>query len=195
MVDVETKYPNLQTARAIVRLPELRDIRGIIEYLETNRAHLTPYEPTWPPDICTESLWQARVARGRADFDKGRAVRCFIFERNGGRPIGTVALSQIFRGPFHACYVGYALARRYQGKGLMQEVLRRVIDYAFDDLALHRIMANYMPFNLRSARLLRKLGFVVEGYARDYLRINGQWEDHVLTSLTNERWASPGSER
>ena len=46
-------------------------------------------------------------------------------------------------------------------------------------------MANYMPINERSGRLLRSLGFQVEGYARDYLYVGGAWRDHVLTALTN----------
>ena len=49
-------------------------------------------------------------------------------------------------------------------------------------------MANYMPDNLRSAALLKRLGFEVEGLAKNYLYINGQWRDHVLTSLTNADW-------
>jgi ribosomal-protein-alanine N-acetyltransferase len=49
-------------------------------------------------------------------------------------------------------------------------------------------MANYMPRNQRSANVLKRLGFVVEGYARNYLLINNHWEDHILTSLTNPNW-------
>jgi ribosomal-protein-alanine N-acetyltransferase len=71
----------------------------------------------------------------------------------------------------------------------MTEALGAVILYAFSDLRLHRLQANYLPRNERSARVLRRLGFVVEGVARDYLRIDGRWEDHVLTGLTNPDWA------
>ncbi len=60
-----------------------------------------------------------------------------------------------------------------------------MIRYAFEDLRLHRIMANYVPHNQRSAHLLRRLGFVQEGYAKEYLKIAGRWQDHVLTALTN----------
>jgi ribosomal-protein-alanine N-acetyltransferase len=69
----------------------------------------------------------------------------------------------------------------------MQEALTGAIAYVFDELRLHRIMANYMPINERSGRLLRRLGFVVEGYARDYLFIAGGWRDHVLTALVNPK--------
>jgi ribosomal-protein-alanine N-acetyltransferase len=68
----------------------------------------------------------------------------------------------------------------------MQEAMEVAITYVFQNLNMHRIMANYMPHNRRSGNLLRKLGFVVEGYARDYLMINGKWEDHILTSLIND---------
>ena len=70
----------------------------------------------------------------------------------------------------------------------MSEAVAKAIEYMFEQQKLHRIMANYMPSNERSARLLHKLGFVVEGCAKKYLLINGQWEDHILTSLTNENW-------
>ena len=55
---------------------------------------------------------------------------------------------------------------------------------------MHRIMANYMPHNMRSGNLLAKLGFEREGYARQYLQINGEWRDHVLTALTDNSWAA-----
>jgi len=53
---------------------------------------------------------------------------------------------------------------------------------------MHRIMANYMPHNARSGDLLARLGFQKEGYAKDYLLIDGRWQDHVLTSLTAPDW-------
>ena len=73
----------------------------------------------------------------------------------------------------------------------MTEALSLAIHYAFTELNLHRIMANYSPTNERSGRLLRRLGFVVEGYAQNYLLVHGTWQDHVLTSLTNEQWQLP----
>lgn len=64
----------------------------------------------------------------------------------------------------------------------MHEALEAGLAWAFGELDLHRVMANHLPRNQRSARLLQRLGFEREGYARDYLRIAGQWEDHVLTA-------------
>ena len=69
-------------------------------------------------------------------------------------------------------------------KGLMAEALERALRHVFEELELHRVEANYQPTNERSGRLLRRLGFVVEGYSRDYLFIDGAWRDHVRTALT-----------
>ena len=67
----------------------------------------------------------------------------------------------------------------------MHEALRATNRYMFDELKLHRIAANYRPENIRSGKLLAKLGFRIEGFAKDYLYIDGAWRDHVLTSATN----------
>jgi ribosomal-protein-alanine N-acetyltransferase len=102
--------------------------------------------------------------------------------------IGFCHFTQIFLGPFQACYLGYKIDYEYEGKGLMFEALEASIRYVFEDLKLHRIMANYMPINLRSANLLNRLGFKIEGFAKNYLLINNKWEDHVLTALSKEEW-------
>ncbi len=67
----------------------------------------------------------------------------------------------------------------------MAEALRRAIRHAFDEMGLHRLMANYVPTNEHSGRLLRRLGFTIEGYARDYLLLDGVWKDHILTALVS----------
>ena len=89
------------------------------------------------------------------------------------------------RGPFQAGNVGYSIALEYQGQGVMCSLLMHVVEYAFTELGLNRVMANYMPRNERSQRLLDRVGFAKEGLARNYLCINGVWEDHVLTSILN----------
>ena len=64
----------------------------------------------------------------------------------------------------------------------------------FREQHLHRISANYLPHNTRSAGVLKRLGFTVDGYARDYLRIDGRWQDHILTSLVDPDW-TPAPDR
>jgi [ribosomal protein S5]-alanine N-acetyltransferase len=96
------------------------------------------------------------------------------------------------RNAAHFCYMGYSIDKDCEGKGQMKEALQSVITFGFSAMNVHRIMANYQPENTKSGGLLRSLGFNVEGYARDYLFIDGKWRDHVLTSILNPNWR-PGA--
>ena len=133
---------------------------------------------------------KTQIKRWEKEFEEGRSIRFLLFlcEHPEGEIIGLCNFSQIFRGPFQACYLGYQIDAAYEGQGLMSEAVKRTIEYMFEEQNIHRIMANYMPPNTRSAKLLQTLGFTVEGLAKKYLLINGQWEDHILTSLTNQKW-------
>ncbi len=81
--------------------------------------------------------------------------------------------------------MGYSLDKDYEGKGVMFEALQTAIQFMFEEKHIHRIMANHLPQNQRSANLLKRLNFVQEGIAKEYLFINGRWQDHILNSLTN----------
>jgi [ribosomal protein S5]-alanine N-acetyltransferase len=118
----------------------------------------------------------------------GRRFSFALAERGAAHDapiLGWISLSEIVRSVFQAAYLGYMLAENAQGHGYMTEGVRAVVSFAFDELLLHRIMANYMPHNERSAAVLRRLGFTIEGTAKNYLYLDGGWRDHVLTSLTN----------
>ena len=181
--------PVLTTERLVLRLASERDSEAIVQYYRENREFLAPFEPLRPPGFYTTRFWELQACRSHEDYRAGLAVRFFLFRREEpGTISGYVSLTGITRGPAEFCFMGYNLAEHEQGRGLMSEALREIIHFTFAELSLHRVMANYMPHNRRSGRLLRRLGFQVEGYARDYLMINGQWEDHVLTSLTNTEW-------
>jgi ribosomal-protein-alanine N-acetyltransferase len=183
------ELPRISTKNLILRLPELKDIPAILRYFKENEAHLSPFDPKKPDDFYTESFWKERIPKHLEAFRADQAIRLYLFDaKNDEEVVGTLELSQISRGPFQACYLGYGIAKKYEGKGFMHEGVSAAIVYAFDSLNLHRIMANHLPDNDRSARLLQRLGFVRECVAKDYLRIDGKWRDHVLNSLTNSHW-------
>ena len=68
----------------------------------------------------------------------------------------------------------------------MTEAVSQVVRFAFSSLRLHRIEGNIMPRNKASIRVAEKCGFVREGVARKYLKINGVWEDHIHFVKLNE---------
>ena len=177
----------LNTPRLILRLPNEADSFQFQAFDERNMNHLSP----WRSKAVEPRIdHKAQLIKWAQEFKEDRSIRFLLFlkEKPEGEIIGFCNFSQIFRGPFQACYLGYHIDATFERKGLMSEAVAKAIEYMFETQNLHRIMANYMPSNERSARLLHKLGFRLEGNAKNYLLINGQWEDHILTSLTNENW-------
>jgi len=189
---VSTTLPRFTTDRFELRLADESDVPRILSYRRENADYFEPFEAVRTADHLTEGFWSRQVATDREQFEAGQAVRLYMFERAPESPVlGLASFSNIIRGPFQSCFMGYALAQRHQGRGLMTEALRLGIDYMFGEMNLHRISANYLPHNTRSAAALKRLGFAVEGYARDYLMIEGRWQDHILTSLLNPAWEPP----
>ena len=68
----------------------------------------------------------------------------------------------------------------------MTEALRLLAPATFRSLQLHRLEAGCVPANVASVRVLEKSGFKREGLARSYLRINGNWQDHLLFARLND---------
>jgi ribosomal-protein-alanine N-acetyltransferase len=189
--------PELETERLTVRLARPGMQEAIARFLSENFAgHLDRWSPPATTAFFGESFWRERLAVAVEEFHAGRAAR-FVLQLKGeeGAIVGTCNYTNIVRGPFLACYLGYQIAAAHEGRGLMTEALRATNEFVFDAIRLHRLMANYRPENVRSGRLLERLGFVREGVAKDYLFIDGAWRDHVLTSLTNPRfdpkWVEP----
>lgn len=183
-------FPEIETERLVLTLPPPEQADRVALFFEENWEHLRPWSPPTPAGYFSEAYWQEELARRRQTYTNSMALQLFIALRDGERPfVGYCNFNQFVRGPFQACYLGYALGEKAVGQGLMLEALRAAIPHVFEHVGLHRIMANYIPTNERSGRLLRRLGFRVEGYAHDYLFIDGAWRDHILTSLTNpEAW-------
>jgi ribosomal-protein-alanine N-acetyltransferase len=101
--------------------------------------------------------------------------------------IGFASLSNIVRGAFQSCHLGYEMHHEHLNRGYVTEAIRALVfDIAFGPLKLHRVEANVMPRNVRSMRVLEKLGFTDEGLSRRYLRINGAWEDHRRFVVLND---------
>ncbi|WP_085633605.1 GNAT family N-acetyltransferase [Pseudomonas sp. R16(2017)] len=158
------------------------------DFYRRNQRHLAPWSPIRTDDyFSTEQIRRRLEVQGSA-FEAGLAVHLALLTPDGGQMIGACNFSGIIRGAFQACFLGYHIDEAHQGQGLMHEALEAGIAYMFEGQNLHRIMANYIPGNERSARLLERLGFEREGYAKAYLNIAGRWQDHVLTARVNERF-------
>lgn len=174
-------YP-IQTARCVIRTVEPGDAQRLLRYRVQNREHLAPWEPLRDTSYYTLDHCAQTLADSRDAIRLDRSYPFAVLNLAGDEIMGCFTLANIVRGAFQAAHLGYGLSSAWQGRGVMHEALSAALSWAFHDLDLHRVMANYMPRNERSGRLLERLGFEREGYAKRYLQIAGVWEDHILTS-------------
>ena len=186
----------LQTTRLVLALPNTASAAGALAFHQRNVAHLAKWSPPIPLTADSLEHWRVVALHAQNSFTAGTLVRFWVHPLDAPtQMIASLGFSQIHRGPFCHAVLGYQIDAQFEGKGLMHEALQCAINYMFTEQRLHRISANYRPENERSARLLARLGFRIEGYAERYLFIDGAWRDHVLTALTNDAfqmaWLNP----
>ena len=173
-----------------LRTPQMTDYAAWSELRAASRNFLTPWEPTWPSDDLTRAAFRQRMRRYAEDQRTDQAYPFFIFRKEDNVLVGGLVLASIRRGVAQSGSLGYWIGVGYARCGHMTAALRAIIPAAFEVLRLHRLEAACIPTNAASIRLLEKAGFEREGYARDYLCINGIWQDHVLYARLH---SDPGS--
>ncbi|MHB8885882.1 MAG: GNAT family N-acetyltransferase [Methylovirgula sp.] len=166
-----------------LRPPEMRDYEAWAGLRERSRSFLTPWEPTWPGDDLTRAAFRRRLRRHAQEIDNDESYPFLIFREADNILVGGLTLGQVRRGVAQAATLGYWMGSPYAGKGWMSRSVRAATGFAFTALRLHRIEAACLPHNDASIRLLERIGFQREGFARAYLRINGVWQDHLLYAL------------
>ncbi|WP_374546779.1 GNAT family N-acetyltransferase [Rhodoblastus sp.] len=150
---------------------------------QSSRAFLTPWEPTWPLDDLTKPSFQRRVLRQDRERAEDESYSYLIFRTKDDALLGGITLGNVRRGVAQCGTLGYWMGEKYAGQGFMAKAVRAVLRHAFLEMSLHRVEAACAPDNERSRRLLERLGFQREGFARAYLMIDGAWQDHLLFAM------------
>lgn len=176
----EPVTPVLSTKRLLLRMAENGDYEQWADLRERSRAFLKPWEPSWPPDCLTRRAYRARVRQALMDAREDTAYAFLIFRRQDRALLGGVTIGHLRRGAAQSASIGYWIGVDHARRGYMYEALGMILKFSFESLKLNRVEAACLPHNTASRRLLEKVGFVEEGLARDYFRINGIWQDHVL---------------
>lgn len=102
---------------------------------------------------------------------------------------GVININEIVLGAFKSAFLGYYVNQDHSGQGVMSKGMRLVINFAFNELNLHRLEANIQPENINSIKLVKRLGFSKEGFSPKYLFIDGDWRDHERWAITVESWS------
>jgi ribosomal-protein-alanine N-acetyltransferase len=179
-VSFSEQLPAIAGQGVFLRAPQMADYSEWVALREASRDFLTPWEPTWPADDLTRASFRRRMKRYSEDQRSDLAYPFFIFRKSDGVLVGGLTLANVRRGCAQAGSLGYWMGAAYAGKGHMTAAVAAVLPFAFGTLRLHRVEAACIPANIASIRLLEKTGFRREGFARQYLCIDGIWQDHLL---------------
>ena len=172
--------PSVMGEGVMLRTPQVTDHTEWAALREQSREFLTPWEPIWPADDLSRSAFRRRIRRYTEDLRSDQSYAFLIFRSTDGRLVGGLTLANVRRGVAQAGSLGYWMGLPYVRHGYMTAAVRAIIPFAFSTLRLHRLEAACIPTNTASIRLLENTGFIREGYAREYLCINGIWQDHLL---------------
>jgi ribosomal-protein-alanine N-acetyltransferase len=179
-INFSEPLPSIEGDGIMLRTPQMDDFEEWAALRDTSRDFLTPWEPTWPVDDLTRSAFRRRIKRYAEDLRSDQGYAFLIARNSDGALVGGLTLANIRRGVAQAGSLGYWTGLPFVRQGYMTAAVRAVIPFAFASLRLHRLEAACIPSNSGSIKLLVKTGFVREGYAREYLCINGIWQDHLL---------------
>jgi ribosomal-protein-alanine N-acetyltransferase len=185
-INFSEPLPTIEGNGVTLRMPQIADFEEWAALRETSRDFLTPWEPTWPLDDLTRAAFRRRIKRYAEDLRTDQGYAFLIARSSDGTLVGGLTLANIRRGVAQAGSLGYWTGLPFVRQGYMTAAVRAVIPFAFMSLRLHRLEAACIPPNTASIRLLEKTGFVREGYAREYLCINGVWQDHLLYGRLND---------
>jgi ribosomal-protein-alanine N-acetyltransferase len=184
-VSFSEPLPIVEGDGVYLRAPQMSDYSEWTTLREASRAFLTPWEPTWPSDDLSRSAFRRRLRRYAEDQRADTSYAFFLFRKSDDALVGGLTLANIRRGVAQAGSLGYWIGEPFARRGLMTGALHGLVPFAFGSLRLHRLEAACIPSNAASIRLLEKMDFVREGYAREYLCINGLWQDHLLFARLN----------
>ncbi len=179
-VSLNDNEPAITGPGVMLRAPLAGDYTEWAGLRERSRTFLTPWEPTWPADDLTRAAFRRRIKRYAEDQRNDLAYAFLIFRGSDNALVGGLTLANIRRGVAQAGSIGYWVGAPFARQGYMTAALRALIPFSFGTLRLHRLEAACIPANAASVGLLEKTGFRREGYARQYLCINGIWQDHLL---------------
>src|SRR6202140_1675526 len=174
-INLADQPPLIEGGGVFLGAPQSGDYAEWAALRDASRAFLIPWEPTWPADDLTRAAFRRRLRRYAEDQRTDQSYAFFIFRSSDQVLLGGLTLANVRRGVAQAGSLGYWIGESYARRGHMFAAVQALLPFAFGALRLHRVEAACIPSNAASIRLLEKSEFDREGYAREYMCINGIW--------------------
>ena len=172
--------------RIYLRPPKRKDALKWQKLRLSSKEFLIPWEPSWDAYSCTRRAYMRYLKNSYYLANLDRAYSFLIFSKKENNLLGGINIGSVKRGVSQSASIGYWIGKEYARKGYMYEAINILLPSLFIDLRLNRIEAATLEENSASRQLLKKIGFKKEGLLRQYLKINGNWRDHILYSYLND---------
>lgn len=166
------------TPRLLIRMPDISDAQMVLNFYNNNITHFGQYETDKPADFYTIEFQKKILQYEEKEAALGRGIRLYIFEKDvPDRIVGSVSFSHILRGSFNNASLGYKIDKDFLRRGYAFEAVHAALNKICPLCRLHRIEAYIKEDNAASIHLIEKLGFMYEGVAHDYVKIQGKYCD------------------
>ena len=172
--------------KIFIRFFENTDAESLLDLHLRNCELFQKYSPTFDHDFYTLDSKSKHINNSIKQREEDKNYSFGIYLKDNGKLVGDVSLYHISRGALQRCLIGYSLDKQYNGRGYTTEAVSLAVEFAFNELKLHRVDAGVMLRNIGSMRVLEKVGFHREGIEQKGVKINGQWEDHQIFAIISD---------
>ena len=170
------------------RLMPLTEARAplIFQYYKENLNHLFKWDAVANPSAHSIETWLHYAQWAKQEYLDQKQVEFIATDHSETEMLALCSITDIKLAPYYSGDMGFSIAEKHEGKGIMFEVAQKAVEFMFKEYGLHRLTATFHPDNLRSKALLERLGFEREGYAKAYMQVGDMgWQDHVVMALVN----------
>lgn len=174
-------FPILETERILLRRVDINDVNEIFT-LRSNPETMK-YIPR--PLVKTTEDALEHIAMIDAKIENNEGINWAITLKDDAKLIGIIGHYRIKPENYRA-EIGYMLLPEFNGKGIMSEAVKEVINYGFNVMKLHSIEAIIDPENFGSEKVLQKNGFVKEAHLKENECYEGRFLDTVIYSILNK---------
>ncbi len=169
-----------------IRFFENADAESLLDLHFRNGELFQQYSPAFEDDYYTLDAKRKYIGDSIKQRDEDKQYSFGIFLKDSGKLVGDVSLYHIRRGSLQRCLIGYSVDKKYNGRGYATAAVSIAVEFAFNELKLHRVDAGVMLNNTGSMRVLEKAGFHREGIEQKGVKIDGRWEDHQIFAIISD---------
>lgn len=167
----------IKTKRLLIRKFEFKDWQAVYEY--TSDFNVMKYIP--------EGVFTEEDAKEFVNKNMGDKTEKFpVVLMDGNILIGHIFFYKYFGE--HTYEIGWVFNPKYYNKGYASEAAKAILEYGFEKMKIHRIIATCQPQNIPSYRVMEKIGMRREGYFKKCIPNGNEWWDEYYYAILEEEW-------